>query len=412
MSSRNITNCRLCAKSEFFEVINLGYTPLADRFLLELNVNQPYIYYELKLLQCQNCGWNQIGNVIDPQILYQQDYPYDSSITKTGNQHWNNFANDCFSRYKLNNNSKVIDIGSNVGALLKNFKDLGVKCLGIDPSETAASIAISRGIETKIAFFSSSEARNILDIFGKADLITGSNVVAHVDNLNDFFDGIALLLSKSGVFRFEAPYFRNLVKYNQFDTIYHEHLSYLTISPLISFLVKFDLEIINIEEFPIHGGSLRVDIARKGSYDIMQSVQKYLEIETIEELNSASKMLEFSSRIKLLRIKMRKLICEIQDQGKTIGVASAPAKGMTFLHYVGLTHTDFVAVSDAASQKINKYLPGVFMRVISDDDLVKIKPDYVLILAWNFAPEIVGKLRNVMPTKTKYIIPIPQPVVI
>jgi len=412
MSSKSITKCRICANPEFFEVINLGYTPLADRFLLELNVNQPYIYYELKLMQCQNCGWNQIGNVIDPQILYQQDYPYDSSITKTGNEHWNNFANDSFSRYKLNNSSRVIDIGSNVGALLKNFKNLGAKCLGIDPSETAASIAISQGIETKIAFFSCSEARDILNTFGKADLITGTNVVAHVDDLNDFFEGVELLLSNSGVFRFEAPYFRNLVKYNQFDTIYHEHLSYLTISPLIGFLVKFDLEIINIEEFSIHGGSLRVDIARKGSYDVTPAVQKYLEIEIMEELNTVSKMLEFSSRIKLLRRNMRKLICEIQDQGKTIGVASSPAKGMTFLHYVGLTHADFIAVSDASSQKNNKYLPGVFMRVISDNDLVKIEPDYVLILAWNFATEIVGKLREIMPSKTKYIIPIPQPMVI
>jgi SAM-dependent methyltransferase len=400
--------CRLCGSQNLFEVINLGFTPLADRFLRVTDPESPYVYYELILMQCAECGWNQLSNVVDSRILYQEDYPYDASVTLTGSKHWNKFASDSFKQYGLPTGTKVIDIGSNVGALLSSFRNLGAECLGIDPSATAAEKAIKSGIKTKVDFFTLDLAREIIDEFGTVDIVTGTNVVAHVDDLPDFFSGINLILNPGGVFQFEAPYFRNLVSQLQFDTIYHEHLSYLTIKPMVAFLSKFNLEIIRIQEYDIHGGSLRIDIARNGVRTPHHSVADFLQLEIEEKLSSRIRMSEFAGDVRKLRREIRKTILDIHATGKNIAIASAPAKGMTLLHYCGLNHEDFLAISDSADQKKGKLLPGIMVRVSTDIEMLEQAPDYILILAWNFKEEIISNLKKIFPPKTKYIIPIPK----
>lgn len=400
--------CRLCTSRNLFEVINLGYTPLADRFLRDTDPQSPYVYYELILMQCVDCGWNQLSNVVDPRVLYQEDYPYDASVTITGNNHWNDFATDSLLKYGRPVGTKVIDIGSNVGALLSSFQNLGAVCLGVDPSSTAADRAKKIGIDTKVDFFTKESAREIANIFGTADIITGTNVVAHVDDLSDFFLGITLLLKPEGVFQFEAPYFRNLVNQLQFDTIYHEHLSYLTIKPLETFLSNFGLEMIRIQEHRIHGGSLRIDVARIGVRIPDPSVADFLQTEAQAQLDTREMMCGFSENVRQLRHNIRKMVLEIQENGKKIAIASAPAKGMTMLHYCGLNHEDFLAISDSADQKRDKLLPGIMARVTSDIEMINYAPDYILILAWNFKEEIINNLRAIYPPKTKYIIPIPK----
>ena len=408
MNTRVVLECRLCGSQKLFEVINLGYTPLADRFLRITDPESPYVYYELILMQCQECGWNQLSNVVDPRILYQEDYPYDASVTYTGSKHWNEFAKDSLSEYGIPAGTKVIDIGSNVGALLSNFQNLGAECLGIDPSSTAAEKAIKAGINTKINFFSQEITSEIINEFGTADIVTGTNVVAHVDDLHDFFSGINIILNPKGVFQFEAPYFKNLVNQLQFDTIYHEHLSYLSIRPMVTFLAKHNLEIIRIQEHKIHGGSLRIDVAKIGARSPHPSVGDFLQIEAKEELNTHERMFEFSMNVRQLRREIRKLILDIQVTGKNIAIASAPAKGMTMLHYCGLNHEDFLTISDSAQQKRGKLLPGIMVRVSSDTEMLMYSPDYILVLAWNFKEEIISNLKLIFPNTTKYIIPIPR----
>ena len=408
MITKEKLDCRLCGSKNLFEVLNLGYTPLADRFLVNTEAQHPYIYYELILMQCMECGWNQLSNVVDPRILYQEDYPYDASITLTGNKHWNDFARDSLLNYGLPSATKIIDIGSNVGALLSNFQNLGAICLGIDPSTTAAERAISVGINTKVDFFTSNLARKVASEFGTVDIITATNVFAHVDDLCDFFSGIDLLLKPNGVLQFEAPYFKNLVNMLQFDTIYHEHLSYLTIKPMMTFLAKFNFEIVRIQEHRMHGGSLRIDIARIGARIPNHSVAEFLELETKEQLNSRSRMLQFADNVRRLRREIRKQILDIQEMGQKIAIASAPAKGTTLLHYCGLNHEDFIAISDSADQKKGKLLPGVMLRVSSDAEMLAQSPDYILILAWNFKEEIIRNLKRIFPPNTKYIVPIPR----
>jgi SAM-dependent methyltransferase len=408
MTTIRKTDCRLCGSRKLLEVLNLGYTPLADRFLLETYADVPYVFYELILMQCSSCGWNQLSNVVDPKILYQEDYPYDASVTFTGKRHWNEFAASSLSQYGNSLETKVIDIGSNVGALLSSFQKLGAKCMGIDPSATAAEKALKSGVSTKIAFFNRKVAEEILTEFGHVDIATGTNVVAHVDDLVDFFSGIRVILGPTGVFQFEAPYFGNLVNNLQFDTIYHEHLSYLSIKPMIRFLAKQGLEIIKIEEHPIHGGSLRVDVARIGARKVDGSVTNFVNQENSGQFNSPDVMKMFAENVRILRRSIRKTILEVQESGKKLAIASAPAKGMTLLHYTGLNHEDFIAISDSAHQKREKLLPGIMVRVSSDSDMQKLSPEYVLILAWNFKEEIINNLKLIFPETTKFIIPIPS----
>lgn len=408
MTTTRKTDCRLCGSERLFEVLNLGYTPLADRFLKETLADSPYVFYELVLMQCSSCGWNQLSNVVDPKILYQEDYPYDASVTSTGGLHWSEFAASSLSRYGNPAGSRVIDIGSNVGALLNCFQLLGSICLGIDPSATAAEKAIKSGIPTKIAFFTEELAKEIVTEFGHVDIATGTNVVAHVDDLVDFFAGIRVILGPTGVFQFEAPYFGNLVKYLQFDTIYHEHLSYLSIKPMIKFLANQGLEIIKIEEHPIHGGSLRVDVARTGTRKIDDSVSLFVNQEDKAQFSSPEVMAKFAESVSNLRRSIRRTVLQVQESGAKLAIASAPAKGMTLLHYTGLNHEDFVGISDSAAQKRGKLLPGIMMRVSGDSDIHELSPEYILILAWNFKEEIINNLKMIFPATTKFIIPIPN----
>jgi SAM-dependent methyltransferase len=359
-------------------------------------------------MQCLSCGWNQLSNVVDPKLLYQEDYPYDASVTLTGGRHWNEFAASSLSLYGNPEVTRVVDIGSNVGALLKSFQNLGSECMGIDPSATAAEKAIKSGISTKIAFFTEEVAKEIVSEFGHVDIATGTNVVAHVDDLIDFFAGIRVILGPTGVFQFEAPYFGNLVKYLQFDTIYHEHLSYLSINPMIKFLAKQGLEIIKIEEHSIHGGSLRIDVARMGSRRIDDSVSDFVNRENAGQFNSHEVITNFAENVRKLRRSIRKAVLEVQETGAKLAIASAPAKGMTLLHYTGLNHEDFIAISDSADQKKGKLLPGIMMRVSTDLDIREFSPEYVLILAWNFKEEIINNLKLIFPDSTKYIVPIPE----
>lgn len=408
MTTTRKTDCRLCGSNKLFEVLNLGYTPLADRFLLETRADSPYVFYELVLMQCSSCGWNQLSNVVDPKVLYQEDYPYDASVTLTGGQHWSEFATSSLSLYGNPSGSRVIDIGSNVGALLSCFQKLGATCLGIDPSASAAEKAIKSGIRTKIAFFTEEVANEIVTEFGHVDIATGTNVVAHVDDLVDFFAGIRVILSPTGVFQFEAPYFGNLINYLQFDTIYHEHLSYLSIKPMMKFLTKQGLEIIKIKEHPIHGGSLRVDVARAETRKIDDSVLHFVNREKTAQYGSPEVMTKFAESVRKLRRSIRRSVLEVQDSGAKLAIASAPAKGMTLLHYTGFNHEDFIGVSDSALQKRGKLLPGIMLRVSRDSDIRELSPDYILILAWNFKEEIISNLKLIFPDTTKFIIPIPD----
>lgn len=401
--------CRMCKSVNLKEFLNLGFTPPADQFLRKEQLREPEVYYPLEVLICCDCGLAQLSYVVSPEILYRHDYPYESSITRTGHQHWQEFAHTTVNMFKLNHNDLVIDVGSNVGVLLEAFKNQGTRILGVDPASNIVRIAEKRGIETLNEFFSIDVANQILNEKGQATLITATNVFAHIDDLDAFMKAIDLLLNKRGIFIFEAPYFTNLIKKLEYDTIYHEHLSYLSIKPIIPFFKRFGMDVIDIQQRDIHGGSFRVFVARSGEMPISPVLDELLNQEKEMRVHSEEVLDEFANAVQQNRKDLLCLLYQLKCNGKRIAAVSAPAKGMTLLNYckMGLEIIDFV--TEKSTLKIGRYTPGTHIPVVSDDELISQMPDYALLLAWNFSKEIMENLRQFREKGGKFIIPIPTP---
>lgn len=261
---RSVVRCRMCQSSKLVKYLDLGFTPPADQFCTKDELNFPEIFYPLRVNLCLNCGLSQLSHVVDPRVLYQHDYLYESSITKTGQRHWKKFSLAVIERLGLSKGSLIVDIGSNDGTLLKFFKQAGMKVAGVDPAPNIVKIANQQNkIKTICDFFCRRTAERIKRSFGPASVITGTNVFAHIDDLTSLLKSVKYLLKKEGVFIFESPYFQNLIDKLQYDTIYHEHLSYLSLGPLVPFFNRFGMEIFAVEQTPIHGGSFRGYVDKK-----------------------------------------------------------------------------------------------------------------------------------------------------
>lgn len=404
--------CRICHSSNLTKFLDLGFTPPADDFLSEKRLEEPEIHYPLDVFICNNCSLVQLGYVVPPEILYQKDYPYEASMTKTGSKHFHSFAKTIFTRFNLSKGDLVVDIGSNVGVLLHGFKKQGARVFGVEPAKNICNIAQKEGIETINDFFSKKLALRIVKSDGKAKVVTATNVFAHVDNLYGFMRDLDLLLMDRGVFIIEAPYLLNLIRHLQYDTIYHEHLSYLSVKPLDVLFHKFGMMIFDIEEVSIHGGSLRYFIARKGDYPVSNNVSKFIELEHNTHLYEKDTLNNFAKSVQMNREELTWMLRSIKHKGKRIAGVSAPAKGMTLLNYcrIGPELLDFV--TEKSSLKIGKYTPGTHIPILPDSELIKQMPDYALLLAWNFMEEIIKNLEDYREAGGKFIIPIPKPCII
>lgn len=409
---RVVDACRLCGSSELHQYLDLGFTPPADQFRKKEELVFPEISYPLRVLLCKNCGLSQLSHVIDPRILYQHDYPYESSTTKTGKLHWDDFAAKVVKRLGLPQGSVVVDVGSNVGTLLFSFKELGMKVHGVDPAPNIAEMANENGIATLCEFFSTKSVPTLLEKNGNVDVIVGTNVFAHIDDLYEVMRAVELLLKEKGVFIFESPYLKHLVKNLEYDTIYHEHLSYLSLSPLVPFFASFGMEIFAVEESEIHGGSMRVHVSKKGVRDIDPEVFELIAAEEKEKLHTIELLQEFAQRVEKNRKDLMDIIEKLVSQGKSIAVVSTPAKGMTLLNYCGITHRHIVFATEKSRLKIGRYTPGGHIPILPDEALLSEKPDYALLLAWNFSKEIMANLKAYSDAGGKFIIPIPEPIII
>lgn len=392
--------------------MDLGFSPPSDQFLSVAQLQQSETYYPLNVYMCDACGLAQLGYVVPPEILYQNEYPYESSTTATGQAHWSAFARSVVQECQLTTNSLVVDIGSNVGVLLSAFKDLSMRVQGVDPAPNIVEIANGRGIDTICDFFSMKSVEAIIEKKGHASLVTGTNVFAHVDNLDSFVTAVFRLLEKDGVFVFEAPYLVDLIKKIEYDTIYHEHLSYISVKPLIQFFKKFGMEVFDIHRTEIHGGSIRVFVQKQSRYAVSNRVGHLLAIEDQEGIYSHENLKVFANRVYQHRDELTWLLKSLKKEGKKIAAVSAPAKGMTLLNYcrIGAEYIDFV--TEKSRLKIGRFTPGVHIPVVPDSELLKHKPDYALVLAWNFADEIIKNLDDYRKQGGKFIVPIPKPTVI
>lgn len=407
-----VTRCRICGSNNLYEFLDLGFTPPADQFLREDQLKQPETYYPLTVLMCKECSLAQLSYVVPGEVLYRRDYPYESSMTQSGQLHWDEFAETACKTYGIGEGDLVVDIGSNVGVLLSSFARNGTKTLGIDPASNIVRIAEKRGIETWDEFFSSNVAQKVVREKGTASVITATNVFAHVDDLKSFMQAINILLSKDGIFIFEAPYFGNLINFLEYDTIYHEHLSYLLLEPIIKLANRFGMEVSDVLERDIHGGSFRVFISRIGERQINERVAKFLQRERKNKWSCPIILKKFSEKVNKNRDELTSLLYSLKSSGKKIAAVSAPAKGMTLLNYCRLGPESLNFVTEKSTLKIGRYCPGVHISVVCDDSLVSNNIDYALLLAWNFSEEIMNNLKEFRENGGKFIIPIPHPRII
>jgi SAM-dependent methyltransferase len=404
--------CRMCQSINLYKFLDLGFTPLADQFRRKDQLLESEIYYPLNVYVCDSCGLVQLGHVVSPEILYRNDYPYESSTTATGKKHWNEFASSVVERFNLSKKDLVVDIGSNVGVLLKSFKDRDIRICGIDPAANIVIIAQQNNIETICDFFNEDSAKEIIKRHGKASVITATNVFAHVDDLTSFMKNLETLLNVDGIFIFEAPYFGNLLKNLEYDTIYHEHLSYFSLKPLIKFFEKFNMEIFDIEFRDIHGGSFRVYVSKKSKYPVNSLVNNLLFDEERNQIYSHSKLNDFADSVKNNRDELIWLLLSLKHENKKIVGVSAPAKGMTLINYCKIGDNILDFITEKSELKIGRFTPGMHIPVKTDDALLEEKPDYALLLAWNFADEIIKNNFLYLKNGGKFIIPIPKPTII
>ncbi len=408
---KKIDSCRVCKANNFTKVFSFGPTPLANAFLTKERVDREEYFYPLDVFFCNNCKFLTLGHVVSPVELFK-DYVYVSSTSQVFISHFRTFSKEVYERFKLMEKSLVVDIGSNDGILLKPFKDLGIKVLGIEPASKIAALARKKGIETISKFFSVQLARKIVSQYGLAKIATATNVFAHIDDLDEVINGLDILLEKDGVFIMEAPYLVDFLEKRYFDLVYHEHLSYWSVKSLITLFKRFDMEVFDVQKVAVHGGTIRAFIAKNGIYKKTKSVEKFLALEKKYKLEKKETYLQFEEEVLANKIKLLALLRKIKSENKKIVGYGAPAKGNTLLNYFSIGQEFLDYIIDDSSWKQGLYSPGKRIPVVSSSVLKDDKVDYILILAWNFAESIMKNNADFSRKGGRFIIPAPTPVII
>lgn len=405
-----VTECRVCKHNEFYKVLDLGYHPLADTFLSKEQLSEPEVYYPLRTQTCPHCGLMQTEFVVSATIRYQENpYCFESSSSLSSVRHFNSLAERVSKFLSLEGSDLVVDIGSNDGTLLKAFKKLAYEVMGIDPSTNICEKANAAGIETLNDFFNPSSAKIIVDRKGKASVITATGVFNHVDDIYDLMKGVDLLLKEKGVLVIESPYLLDLIENLEYDTIYHEHLSYLSMKPLKLFFDNVRWEIFHVERISYLGGSIRLFIGRKREYQPDNSVDELLSLEKQKRFHEKSTFEKFAADVYKARDELVWLLCKLKREGNRIVAIGAPTKGNTLLNFCKIGTNLLDCASDVIQQKIGRYTPGSHIPIVDDATICRIKPEYGLLLSWNLAEEIIQKFFETLKFGGKFIIPVPVP---
>ncbi len=402
-------SCRVCLNTNLTTVIILGSTPLANAFLTEKQVELDEKYYPLEVNFCNTCTFLQLGHSISSELLFS-NYVYVSSTSQVFIDHFIQFADKAEKQFQLNNESLVIDIGSNDGILLKPFKEKKIRVLGVEPAKKIATVAQNIGIDTIAEFMNRKVAKQIKQKYGLADLITATNVFAHIDDLDEIILSVKMLLGKNGVFMIEAPYLIDFIQKRYFDLIYHEHMSYWRVETLQRIFDRFEMHVVDVEKVSVHGGSIRVYIARKESdVKVRPTVKKFITKEKASKLNKISTYTDYAKEIEKNKILLLNLLYKLKKSGRKIVGYGAPAKGNTLLNYFNIGRETLEYIVDDSPWKQGLYSPGKRIPVKDFATFSNDKADYLLILAWNFADSIIAKNQSFSKKGGKFIVPVPRP---
>nr|ACN39736.1 SibM [Streptosporangium sibiricum] len=403
--AKSVTTCRVCGAADWQEVISFGSVPLANAYL---DKPGPEEAYPLELISCRSCRLLSLTAVVDPQALYR-DYAYVTSESETMTHHMRDVVRLC--RERIDAGGLVVELGSNTGNQLQLFQQAGHPVLGVDPAQNLAAIAERRGVPTVADYFNEKVATAIAGEHGRASLILGRHVFAHIDDLADVLRGVKALLTDDGLFAIEVPYACDLLERVAFDTIYHEHLSYFLISTLDRLFTRHGLRAIDVRRLAVHGGSVLVTAARMGSrWETDERVGELIAYEKSERLDTDARYEQFAARVHALRRELTELVRKEAANGKRVAGYGASAKGTTLLNICELTSTEVRFCTDTTPQKQGRFVPGTQIPIVAPGDVSE-QPDLYLLLAWNYAEEILQREAAFLDAGGAFIIPVPEPAV-
>jgi len=405
--SAEIFRCRSCRKEGLQVFLDLGSSPLADRLLRREDLQLPEPKYPLQVAFCPACALVQILETVAPAELFCNRYPYYSSFSPALLRHSRENVTDLIHSRGLNSRSFVVELASNDGYLLKNYVAGGIPCLGVDPAEGPAEAAVASGVPTLCDFFNVELAEKLRAEGKSADVIHANNVLAHVADTNGFVRGIATLLKDDGIAVIEFPYLKDLVDHVEFDTIYHEHLCYFSITAVDQLLRRHGLYLNDVRRLPIHGGSLRLYAEKREN--VRPAVASLLRIEATQAVDRFSYYTDFAQRVMTLKAALLEMLQGLKAGGNRIAAYGAAAKATTLINYVGIGKDLIEFVVDRNTHKQGLYMPGQHIPIFGPEKLLREMPDFVLLLAWNFADEILAQQEQYRQSGGRFILPVPEP---
>lgn len=403
-------NCRFC-KTELTHVfIDLGTAPPSNSYLTAAQLNETENYFPLKVFVCSTCFLVQVDEYKKASEIFNNEYAYFSSYSTSWLAHAKAYTGKMIDRFGYDESSLVVEIASNDGYLLQYFKERNIPVLGIEPTESTARVAREKGIESISEFFGEDFAKKMAAQNRKADLLLGNNVLAHVPDINDFVEGLRIALAEDGVITMEFPHLVSLIHNNQFDTIYHEHFSYLSFITVSKIFEAHGLVMFDVEEIPTHGGSLRIYAKHKedNSKVISQSVTSLLEREKTIGIMDLRFYEGFEAKAQKVKTDLLQFLNEQKKSGKKVAAYGAAAKGNTLLNYCGIKNEGILFVVDASPYKQGQFLPGSHIPIVAEDEIRKNKPDYVIIFPWNIKEEIMNQLSYIRQWGGQFVISIPE----
>jgi len=403
-------HCRSCGTPLQHTFCDLGMSPISNAYLREDQLQNMEPFYPLHAQVCSACFLVQLQECESPGHIFNDEYAYFSSYSESWLDHAKRYTESMIQRFNLDASSQIIEIASNDGYLLQYFVDAGLPVLGVEPSANVAEVAEEKGVSSWVKFFGVKTAHELVANDKQADLLLGNNVLAHVPDLNDFVGGLKIALKSNGIITMEFPHLLRLIQNNQFDTIYHEHFSYLSLISVEKVFAYHGLELFDVEELPTHGGSLRIYAkhTEDQSIEISSSLEKLRELEVSAGLKRMETYEAFSAEVVETKVKLLEFLIHAKQGGKRVAGYGAPAKGNTLLNYCGVGSEFIDFTVDLSPHKQGKYLPGTHIPIYAPDQIIREKPDYVLILPWNLKDEIMEQMSSIREWGGKFVIPIPQ----